>query len=165
MLTGVSETASTHAKRASAAAQSPATAEMLELDRAECFRLLAEGTVGRIAVNAPHRPQPILRPVNYVFDAASQSVLIRSGFGSKLFALLRAVRATFEIDGIDPVNRVGWSVIVEGLTEEITNPGELRRVQELGPEPWAPGHKGRWLRIRARTVTGRRIVAVGDPNP
>ncbi|MBV8987645.1 MAG: pyridoxamine 5'-phosphate oxidase family protein [Solirubrobacterales bacterium] len=135
---------------------------MFELDRAECLRLLAAGTIGRIAVNAPHRPQPMIRPVNYVYDHASHSVLIRSEFGSKLSALLRAVRATFEIDGIDPVDRVGWSVIVEGFTEEITNASELKRINELGLEPWAPGHKGHWIRIRASTVSGRRIVAVGD---
>lgn len=138
---------------------------MLELDRAECLRLLAAGSVGRIAVNAPHRPQPMIRPVNYAFDHASQSVLIRSEFGSKLSALLRAVRATFEVDGIDPVDRVGWSVIIEGFTEEITDPSELKRVKELGLEPWAPGRKGHWVRIRASTVSGRRIVAVGDVNP
>ena len=80
---------------------------MLELDRSECLRLLAEGTLGRIAVSAPHRPDPVMRPVNYVFDEPSQSVLIRSGPGSKLFALLCAVFAVFEIDGIDPLSRVG----------------------------------------------------------
>jgi nitroimidazol reductase NimA-like FMN-containing flavoprotein (pyridoxamine 5'-phosphate oxidase superfamily) len=131
---------------------------MLELDRAECLRLLAAGTLGRIAVNAPNRPLPVVRPVNYTFDDASQSVLLRSGSGSKLFALLCAVQATFEIDGIDPVERVGWSVIVEGFTEEITNPSELRRIEQLQLEPWAPGHKGHWIRIRASTVSGRRIA-------
>jgi uncharacterized protein len=135
---------------------------MLELDRAECLRLLAAGTVGRVVVNSPNRSQPVIRPVNYVFDDASQSVLIRSDVGSKLFALLCAVRATFEIDGIDPVDRVGWSVIIEGFTEEITNPIDLRRIQQLGLEPWAPGRKGHWIRIRASTVSGRRIVAARD---
>ena len=107
----------------------------------------------------------MIRPVNYVFDHASQSVLIRSEFGSKLSALLRAVRATFEVDGIDQVDRVGWSVIIEGFTEEITDPSDLKRVAELGLEPWAPGRKGHWIRIRASTVSGRRIVAVGDVIP
>ena len=58
----------------------------------------------------------------------------------------------------DPVERVGWSVIVEGFTEEITNPSELRRIEQLQLEPWAPGHKGHWIRIRASTVSGRRIA-------
>jgi nitroimidazol reductase NimA-like FMN-containing flavoprotein (pyridoxamine 5'-phosphate oxidase superfamily) len=133
---------------------------MVELDRAECLRLLAEGALGRVAVHAPHRPQPVIRPVNYVFDESSQSVLIRSAPGSKLFALLCAVRAAFEIDGIDPAGRVGWSVVLEGVTEEITDVAELRRIEKLRLDPWAPGHKGHWIRIRANTVSGRRIVAL-----
>jgi nitroimidazol reductase NimA-like FMN-containing flavoprotein (pyridoxamine 5'-phosphate oxidase superfamily) len=161
----VNETTSARPENASTAVDPRTATEMLELDRAECLRLLGEGNVGRVAVNAPHRPQPVMRPVNYLFDERSQSVLSRSGSGSKLSAMLRAVRAAFEIDGIDPVGRVGWSVIIEGVTEEITNPAELRRIGALGLEPWAPGHKGHWIRIRASTVSGRRIMTVADRAP
>jgi nitroimidazol reductase NimA-like FMN-containing flavoprotein (pyridoxamine 5'-phosphate oxidase superfamily) len=155
----VSETSSSRPEGGSVATKSRGAAEMLELDRAECLRLLAGGTVGRVAVTAPHRPQPVIRPVNYAFDEASQSVLIRSGSGSKLFALLCAVRAVFEVDGVDPASQLGWSVIIEGATEEITDPAELRRLEALRLEPWAPGHKGHWIRIRASMVSGRQIVA------
>lgn len=144
------------------AAANPGTAtEILELDRPECLRLLAEQEIGRIAVNVLDWPQPVIRPVNYVFDQPSQSVLIRSGLGSKLYALIRSAKAAFEIDDVDPVGRVGWSVIVEGFTEEITSP-ELRRIEALGLEPWPPGPKGHWIRIRANTVSGRRMVVVAD---
>jgi nitroimidazol reductase NimA-like FMN-containing flavoprotein (pyridoxamine 5'-phosphate oxidase superfamily) len=165
MLVTVNETASSPPENGSVAGDLRTATEMVELDRAECLRLLSEGTVGRIAVDAPHRPQPVIRPVNYVFDEPSQSVLIRSGSGSKLFALLCTVRAAFEIDGIDPVDHVGWSVIIHGGTEEITNSLELRRIEALGLEPWAPGLKGHWIRIRASTVSGRRIVAMADHEP
>ncbi|MDX6402000.1 MAG: uncharacterized protein QOF27_2606 [Gaiellaceae bacterium] len=134
--------------------------EMHDLDRSECLRLLAATGVGRIAVNVNEWDQPMLRPVNYVFDEPSQSVLIRSGTGSKLHALLRSAKAVFEIDGTDPAERVGWSVIVRGVAEEITNPTELRRIDGLGLDPWAPGHKDRWIRIRVNTVSGRRIGSV-----
>ena len=108
---------------------------------------------------------PVIRPVNYVFDESSRSVLIRSGRGSKLFALLRSGEAVFEIDGVDSVRRVGWSVIVEGLTEEIANDAELQRIEALGLEPWAGGAKNHWIRIRTNNVTGRRIVDVEDHVP
>jgi len=139
----------------------PAT-EMLDLDRSECLRLLATTDVGRIAVTVTEWDHPVIRPVNYLFDRASQSVLIRAAPGSKLQAILRSTRATFEIDGIDPAGRVGWSVIITGVSEEITNPAELRRIEGLGLEPWAPGRKGHWIRIRANTVSGRRIAAVNE---
>ena len=134
--------------------------ELLELDRSECLRLLATASVGRIAVTVPGWPEPLIRPVNYLFDKGSQSVLIRSGIGSKLRALILSARAAFEIDDVDAVGRVGWSVIVHGVCEEITNPSELRRVTDLGLEPWPPGDKSHWIRIRVTTISGRRIVAV-----
>jgi uncharacterized protein len=133
------------------------TTELIELDRDECLRLLASTNFGRIAVNVPDWP-PVIRPVNYVFDEPSQSVLIRSNSGSKLHAILRSGKAAFEIDCVDPTGRTGWSVITVGVAEEITDSSELRRLQELGLEPWAPGERGHWVRIRTRTVSGRRIV-------
>jgi nitroimidazol reductase NimA-like FMN-containing flavoprotein (pyridoxamine 5'-phosphate oxidase superfamily) len=139
--------------------------EMLELDQPECLRLLAATGIGRIAVSVTEWDTPVIRPVNYVFDESSQSVLIRSALGSKLHALLRSAKAAFEIDGIDPVGRVGWSVIIHGVSEEITNPSELRRIAGLGLEPWAPGHNRHWIRIRSNTVSGRRIALLADNGP
>jgi uncharacterized protein len=148
-----------------AAPDSRIESEMLELDRPECLRLLAEGGVGRVAVSVTEWDHPVIRPVNYVFDTSSHSVLIRSADGSKLYALLRSKRAAFEIDGTDAVGRVGWSVIIVGVAEEVTNPADLRCIEGLRLEPWAPGHKGHWIRIRTNVVSGRRIVAVGDRMP
>jgi len=139
--------------------------EMLELARPECLRLLAATGVGRIVVSVTEWDHPVIRPVNYVFEESSQSVLIRSALGSKLHALLRSAKAAFEIDGTDAAGRVGWSVIIVGVSEEITKPAELRRIEGHGLEPWAPGHKGHWIRIRANTVSGRRIALVTDKAP
>jgi nitroimidazol reductase NimA-like FMN-containing flavoprotein (pyridoxamine 5'-phosphate oxidase superfamily) len=139
--------------------------EMLDLDRSECLRLLAANGIGRVAVSVHEWDTPMIRPVTYIFDEASKSVLIRSDHGSKLHALLRSAKAAFEIDGTDPIRRVGWSVIIQGVSEEITNPAELRRLHDLGLEPWAPGHKCHWIRIRSNTVSGRRISLAADHAP
>lgn len=136
--------------------------EMLELTRSECVRLLAATGVGRIAVSVTEWDHPVIRPVNYVFDEPSQSVLIRSARGSKLHALLRSAKAAFEIDGFDTARRVGWSVIIGGVSEEITDASELRRIEGLELDPWPPGDKDHWIRIRANTVSGRRIVLLVD---
>ena len=55
-------------------------------------------------------------------------------------------------------SHTGWSVIVTGVTELVTHPSEIRRLDSLGLEPWAPGRKAHWVHIRAWTVSGRRIV-------
>jgi hypothetical protein len=56
-------------------------------------------------------------------------------------------------------------VIITGVSEEITNAAELRRIGDLGLEPWAPGHKGHWIRIRSNAISGRRIALVADGEP
>jgi nitroimidazol reductase NimA-like FMN-containing flavoprotein (pyridoxamine 5'-phosphate oxidase superfamily) len=153
---GYAEAATEEATRGSAR---PAT-EMLELSREECLRLVASHHFGRLAVNMGEGP-PVIRPVNYLFDERSQSVVFRTAPGSKFHALLHSAHAAFEIDGIDESSRTGWSVIIRGVTNEVTNLSEVRRLDRLGLEPWAPGPKRNWVRIRAWTVAGRRIV-LGD---
>ena len=49
---------------------------MVDLGLPECLRLLADGDVGRIAVAMRDQRLPVIRPVNYVFDESSRSVLI-----------------------------------------------------------------------------------------
>jgi uncharacterized protein len=144
---------------ADAERDSEPAAEVVDLDHAECLRLLAATSLGRLAVSVEGWP-PVIRPVNYVFDESSQSILFRSARGSKLTALLLSTEAAFEIDGIEPDARTGWSVIVIGTAEEITQAAEVHRLEQLGLRPLAPGHKPHWIRIRATVVSGRRIAAV-----
>jgi len=132
--------------------------EMLTLPREECLRLLASHRFGRLAVAMD---VPVIRPVNYVFDERSQSVAFRTADGSKFHAMLINGNAAFEIDGVDLDSRTGWSVIIVGMAEEVTKTSELRRLERLGLETWTPGHKAHWVRIRAWTVTGRRIALPG----
>ena len=134
---------------------------LLELPRAECLNLVRRTHFGRLAVSRGEGA-PIIRPLNYVFDPRSQSVVFRTAEGSKLHSLLRAKEAAFEIDGIDDGGRTGWSVVVIGVAEEVTNPSEIRRLDQLGLEVWAPGPRNHWVRIRARTLSGRRIAAVAQ---
>ncbi len=128
------------------------------LDREECLHLLAESSFGRVAINL-RSEVPLIRPVNYLFDERTQSILFRTGYGAKFQGILLASRAAFEIDRVDETRRTGWSVIVTGSIEKVTNHLELERFSHLGLEPWEPGEKPHWARIRVWTVTGRRVTA------
>jgi nitroimidazol reductase NimA-like FMN-containing flavoprotein (pyridoxamine 5'-phosphate oxidase superfamily) len=130
---------------------------MVDLPREECLRLLSSHSFGRLAVSTGEGA-PLIRPVNYVFDDRSQSVVFRTAHGSKFHALLRSANAAFEIDGIDETSRTGWSVVMRGVTDEVVGPTEIRRLENLGLDLWAPGTKAHWMYIRAWTVSGRRIV-------
>jgi uncharacterized protein len=137
--------------------------EFVEIDRGGCMRMLAaaSGQVGRVAVTVPGSP-PMIHPVNYAFDDRTESVVFRSALGSKLREGLSSGPAAFEIDGADPVDRTGWSVIIVGDGEEVLDPAEIERLEELGLEPWAPGLKTSWVRIQATSASGRRVVRIFD---
>jgi nitroimidazol reductase NimA-like FMN-containing flavoprotein (pyridoxamine 5'-phosphate oxidase superfamily) len=139
-------------------AQSRGIAQFAELERDECVRLLALTKLGRLAVSpADWRMPPVIRPVLYVFDRSTQSVVFRSGRGSKFTALLLSGVAAFEIDGIEA--ETGWSVIVQGPIQEIKTHSEIRRLERLGLHRWSPGETPHWIRIRASVVSGRRITS------
>jgi uncharacterized protein len=130
--------------------------QMVELSREECLELLASHRFGRLAV-VMSNGAPIIRPVNYVFDPPSQSVVFRTSRGSKFHALMNAAKATFEIDGIDERTQTGWSVIIDGVTAEVSVPDDIGRLERIGLRLWAPGPRPHWVQIRAWTVSGRRI--------
>lgn len=131
------------------------TRELIRLDHDECVRLLASDNVGRLAIvvgGAPH-----IVPVNYAFDG--QAIVFRTGLGAKLDAAGRSP-ASFEVDAIDRLDQLGWSVVAHGRLEEVTrhDAGTLRRVAALPVEPWAGGVRPTWIRLVPRFFTGRRIV-------
>jgi uncharacterized protein len=133
------------------------TIDMIDLSTEECRELLASNTFGRVAVSMGERA-PVLRPVNYLFEESSQSVVFRTEVGSGFQALLHSAEATFEIDGVEEHARTGWSVIMSGVAEEVTNANDISRLEGLDLDSWAPGSKTHWMRIQALNVSGRRIV-------
>jgi uncharacterized protein len=127
------------------------------LDRDECERLLTQESVGRVAVVLDGRP--MIRPVNYRFR--DRSIIFQTDRGTKLAGIAESGFAEFEVDSLDVRRRIGWSVIVAGVAEEVTNEGEIAAFEHLGLDVWAVGHRARWIRIRAQMVAGRRIERYG----
>ena len=127
-----------------------------ELDRDECLKLLARAPLGRLGVVVAGRP--LVFPVNFTLDGAA--VVLRTDEGTKLYAAHNGPVA-FECDGIDRVYHTGWSVLMLGDAEEIRTPLEVARLERLPLAPWSSTPKPTWLRIRAQSITGRRIPAHG----
>ena len=129
---------------------------MQVLSDEECWLLLATQQVGRLGVYAER--YPLVLPVNYALDG--HVVVVQTGTGTKLAAAAHA-NVAFEVDQIDPLTRSGWSVLVRGLAEEVSE-GHRRelaeRTRDAGAVPWAPGAHGHWLRIIPHRTSGRRIV-------
>lgn len=123
----------------------------------QCLQLLRIHPVhvGRLAVTDADG-QPLVMPVNYRLDA--DKVVVRAEPGSLLAELTAGHRVAFEVDDVDPAWEEGWSVLVQGRAQQVTDPDELLRLRRLPLRPWAPGDHSLYLRIVPRLITGRRIV-------
>lgn len=139
----------------------PDAARMQALTHDECLTPLATQRLGRLGVIAGGYPLIVL--VN--FDLDHGVVVLRSRAGTKLDAAQHA-NATLEVDQIDPLTQTGWSVLVRGLAEEVTDrhPVALvERTHAVAGTPRAPGEHDHWLRLIPHRVTGRRLVAAALP--
>jgi uncharacterized protein len=123
------------------------------LSEQECIRRLAAHYVGRVGF--AETGHPMVLPVNYVLDG--RDIIFRSSDGSKLDAARHAQMVAFEIDGSEFIYREGWSVVVVGRLQEVTDPVEVARLAGLRLEPWVPGGNARWLRIHAQEISGRGV--------
>lgn len=130
----------------------------VEISTEECTRLLTSAVLGRLGVVVDGRPQ--IFPVKHVYDSASGCVAFPTQPGTKLRAALSWPFVAFEVDGLGPDDNGGWSVLVVGSAEEITDPDEIRRLATLRDVHWVAGRSARWVRIVPERVTGRRISAV-----
>jgi uncharacterized protein len=126
------------------------------VDRGECLRLLGTEEVGRVAFATGAGAADIL-PINYVVDG--DAVVFATAAGSKLTSAERG-SLTFEADHTDASTRSGWSVVIHGFAQVITNfdrPELVERLRALPINPWAGGDRPHLVRIAPGTITGRRV--------
>jgi nitroimidazol reductase NimA-like FMN-containing flavoprotein (pyridoxamine 5'-phosphate oxidase superfamily) len=146
---------------ASPAGQEPGvTRPVLEpLDEAECLRLISPGGIGRLAYTG--RYGLTVFPVNYKLHAGS--IMFRTSPDSPTDEDLRTgirhaeYEVAFEIDEIDPVSEVGWSVLIQGSAHHMATEAEQAAVRESGVQPWAGGSREHAISIVPTRITGRRL--------
>ena len=133
----------------------------------QCWELLRESVVGRLAVTVAGSPD--IFPVNPIVDHGT--IVFRTSAGTKLVAT-RGKDVAFEVDGDNVGTAKAWSVVAKGRAHEILNVEETLRALRLPLSPWEPGRKPRFVRSEPTRVTGRRFVvdggfraAEGDRNP
>jgi nitroimidazol reductase NimA-like FMN-containing flavoprotein (pyridoxamine 5'-phosphate oxidase superfamily) len=124
-----------------------------QLGRAECWKLLAGSEIGRLGVLVDSAPE--IYPVNFVVE--DDHVLFRTAGGGKLRGLEHSPAVCFEVDGTDPDEQSGWSVLIKGRAQVVHDAETSRRLAASPLRYWAPGDKSHWVRIAPREVTGRRI--------
>ena len=132
-----------------------------QLTRDECLQLMASVPVGRIIYT--RQALPAVELVNFVLD--SGDIIIRTDYGGKLAAATRGAVVAFEADSVDTDRHVGWSVTVVGHSQEVTDPDEISRLKQTCLNPWAPGGREHFIRIRPGILNGRRLFADGSERP
>ena len=125
-----------------------------ELAFDECARLLRAGVVGRVALTTPDGPHII--PLNY--SVVDEAILVATSPYSALGTYGNGLVVAFEVDRFDFETHTGWSVLVRGRAEAVTDPEELQRLKRLwAPRPWADGSRNLHLRIPWTEVSGRSL--------
>jgi uncharacterized protein len=135
---------------------------MEDLAEDECFDLLKQHHFGRVAFAERVELPPVIMPLNYL--VAADTVVVRTDPDSRLGGALRDALVTFEIDGIDRLQRTGWSVVVSGRAQEVVDPDDLRELNQTPLLPWAPGDRSQYVRITPASVSGRRISVADLPS-
>jgi hypothetical protein len=131
--------------------------EELPLD--DCLRLLRMNVVGRIAVVIDEFP--VVLPVNYLLveTLGKRWLALRTRPGN---VIDRApVHAAFEVDGIDTMNRQGWSVLARGTLHHV-DPDAADFRDLFDPNPWLLADRDAWMVIEPFAITGRRLHAAED---
>ncbi len=137
----------------------PAGTETLTTE--ECWALLGDAAVGRLAVDNGGRPD--IFPINYLVHDGS--IVFRSGPGTKLAAAVLMHHVAFEIDGYLPAERTAWSVVVKGRANLIERMQDVYDAQDLPLFPWVASEKPDFVKITPDDVTGRRFHVVESVTP
>lgn len=121
----------------------------------ECLRLLATVPIGRVVYT--RQALPAVVPVNFGLDADG-AVLLRTSTASELARAVDGAVVAFEADAADADTHSGWSVVVTGRAEIVTDPAEAARLERVAPRSWAPSPEEVFVRIEPELVTGRELV-------
>lgn len=134
----------------------PVSRELAEIDEAECRWLLRRRSAGRVAFVVDG--DVMVMPLNYVMYG--DDIVVRTSDGSAfLAAVTGSSSVSFQVDRLDPADGGGWSWSVLALTaaRPVDDVAELEVLGGLALDPWAPGVRDRYVVLRPRALTGRRV--------
>jgi nitroimidazol reductase NimA-like FMN-containing flavoprotein (pyridoxamine 5'-phosphate oxidase superfamily) len=128
------------------------------LDHAECLRLLASASLGRIGLSSG--ALPVVLPVN--FTVIDDQIVVRTRRGTRLSTATRNAIVAFEVDELDPETGAGWSVMVQGLAREVSDVIDLASPRHAALARWIDPHDARDVAISIDVVSGRRVPPLVD---
>ena len=127
--------------------------QLESLTREECLQLLRGAVVGRIAYVADGMATII--PVN--FALLDGDIVFCTAKGSKLSWLSLRGRVAFEADESRLADHEGWSVLIQGVAREVTDPEELAVLRRGPLHSWLRSSHEHWVRISIEAMSGRAL--------
>ena len=123
------------------------------ISQEECLALLSTVSIGRVGTTID--ALPVVLPVTFALH--NGSIVFRTMPGTKLHdATLNAVVALQADHYASLDDPFGWSVLVQGMPQAITDPHRLAAAQLLPLGSWAL--QGRYLALEPAIVSGRRFI-------
>jgi hypothetical protein len=119
--------------------------ELVDLSRDDCLRLLGASVLGRVVFTA--LAMPAVQPVSYVLHG--DEVVFRVADSGSLSTATRHAVVGFQVDDIDPITHLGWSVLGVGQAYEITDI-DRRSVPPAGPASHT-------VAVPLQELTGQRV--------
>ena len=134
--------------------ETAATHQSEDLTEAQCWTLLAGTGTGRVAYQDNGRV--LVFPVNYVVH--DQGVYFRTARDGVLGGGPEHQNASFQIDHHDSGRMEGWSVLLSGRAEPVTDADLLTELWgRRMDEPWGGGQRDVFIGIEPGLLTGRRV--------
>jgi hypothetical protein len=127
------------------------------LSEAECRRLLATRTLGRVGITSG--ALPMIMPVEYVYE--NGVITFRTEHDTKLRAAVHGAVLAFEVDAYDPDSGHGWSVHVLGRATVLVDEDLVSQLPTLDAER-AGELRRHYVRLHCEIVSGRRLASSRD---
>ena len=103
---------------------------------------------------------PVILPVRYA--VIGETVVFRTAPGTKLTAAMRRSVVAFEADRGDPCGAWGWSVLVQGVASEVTDPALQAAARGLlaNDLPFLDGEVARLVAVEVAFLSGRAFGTI-----
>ena len=115
--------------------------------------LLSTVSIGRIGTTID--AMPVVLPVTFALHQGS--IVFRTMPGTKLDTAVHDAVIALQADHYASLHDpVGWSVMVQGMSQEVTDLSMLSAFRLLPFGSWAP--EGRYVALEPAIVSGRQII-------
>jgi nitroimidazol reductase NimA-like FMN-containing flavoprotein (pyridoxamine 5'-phosphate oxidase superfamily) len=131
-----------------------------ELSAEECREMLRPGGIGRVALSVG--ALPAIFPVR--FAVLGHDVVVKVAAEGKVAAALPGAVVAFEADAMAPERAYGWSVLVVGVAELISDAERVAAARAPSLSRWG-GDDDQFTRIPCERISGRLYLAPELPAP